>query len=372
MFQPGAGVRPFVFARVFDDSSTQVDVYEQSCRGSICAALNGFNACMICYGQTGSGKTHTMFGQSIAMGGNAGAVVSSSTGCVIRALRDLFDAASELESSAGVKTTISAQYVQIYQDRVACLQTGEAVALREASPGAPVLLQGAAQVTFTGLMDAAEMIAMGESRKRYAETAMNHRSSRAHTVLVLKITQTKGDLEASSQLHLVDLAGSERVKKSKAQGGRLVEAVGINTSLMVLGLCIRSRVEAKPHVPYYESRLTLLLRSALGGDSRTNVVICCHKDDVHGDETLQALSFGERCSFVTNRAHAAMASSLSEALAAVDAACEECASQIRGLEQRGKGSLPACERLRSRLATLQQKRRHLAERAGAGTEDDKA
>eukprot|EP00930_Biecheleria_cincta_P060090 TRINITY_DN4577_c0_g1_i1.p1 TRINITY_DN4577_c0_g1~~TRINITY_DN4577_c0_g1_i1.p1 ORF type:complete len:1292 (-),score=258.80 TRINITY_DN4577_c0_g1_i1:678-4553(-) len=365
MFQPGAGVRPFVFARVFDDSSSQVDIYEQACRGSICAALNGFNACMLCYGQTGSGKTHTMFGQSIAMGGNAGAVVSSSSGCVIRALRDLFDAASELESLAGVKTSLSAQYVQIYQDRVACLQTGDAVALRESSPRAPVLLQGAAQVSLTGLMDAAEMIAQGESRKRYAETAMNHRSSRAHTVLVLKITQTRGDLESSSQLHLVDLAGSERVKKSKAQGGRFVEAVGINTSLMVLGLCISARVEAKPHVPYYESRLTLLLRSALGGDSRTNVVICCHKDDVHGDETLQALSFGERCSFVTNRAHAAMASSLSEALAAVDAACEECVSQISGLEQRGKGSLPACERLRSRLATLQQKRRHLADRAVA-------
>eukprot|EP00931_Biecheleriopsis_adriatica_P065585 TRINITY_DN4008_c0_g2_i1.p1 TRINITY_DN4008_c0_g2~~TRINITY_DN4008_c0_g2_i1.p1 ORF type:complete len:1290 (+),score=333.30 TRINITY_DN4008_c0_g2_i1:28-3897(+) len=366
MFQPGAGVRPFVFARVFDERSSQEDVYEQACRGSICAALNGFNACMLCYGQTGSGKTHTMFGQSVAMGGNAGAVVSSSTGCVVRALRDLFDAAQELESVADVKTTISAQYVQIYQDKVACLQTGEAVSLREASPGAPVLLQGAAHMELNGLMDAANLIAQGESRKRYAETAMNHRSSRAHTILVLKLTQTRGDMEASSQLHLVDLAGSERVKKSKAQGGRLVEAVGINTSLMVLGLCIAARVEAKPHVPYYESRLTLLLRSALGGDSRTNVVICCHKDDVHGDETLQALSFGERCSMVTNRAHAAMASSVSEALAAVDAALEECTGQIHGLEQRGKGSLPACERLRTRLGVLQQKRRKLAERAGAG------
>merc|ERR1719191_734060 len=127
---------------------------------------------------------------------------------------------------------------------------------------------------------------------------MNHRSSRAHTVLAVKIAQRKGDLESSSQLHLVDLAGSERVKKSRAQGGRLVEAVGINSSLMVLGLCIAARVEDRNHVPYYESRLTLLLRSALGGNSRTAVVICCHHEDDHGDETLQALSFGERCALV--------------------------------------------------------------------------
>lgn len=363
MYQPGVGVRPFVFTRVFDEGCAQEDVYEQACRGSVCAALNGFNACMLCYGQTGSGKTHTMFGQSVAMGGTAGVVVSSSSGCVIRALRDLFDAAGELEAGDGVMTNISAQYVQIYQDKVTCLQTGAVIALREATPGAPVILQGATQTPVRGLMDAAELLARGEERKRYAETAMNHQSSRAHTVLVLKISQSKGDLETTSQLHLVDLAGSERVKKSRAQGGRLVEAVGINSSLMVLGQCIAARVEARPHVPYYESRLTLLLRSALGGDSRTNVVICCHKDDTHGDETLQALSFGERCSLVTNRAHAAMASSREGALAALDSALDECQTQIKGLEDRGKGALPSCQRLRSRLANLQQKRRELSQKS---------
>merc|ERR1712084_181036 len=128
-----------------------------------------------------------------------------------------------------------------------------------------------------------------------------------------------GDLAVASHLHLVDLAGSERVKKSRAQGGRLMEAVGFNSSLMVLGLCIAALVEERPHVPYYESRLTLLLRSALGGNSRTAAVICCHKEDQHADETLQALSFGERCAMVSNNAHAAMASSTSEAIKAIDA-----------------------------------------------------
>merc|ERR1711972_577191 len=153
---------------------------------------------------------------------------------------------------------------------------------------------------------------------------MNHRSSRAHTILAVKISQGRDDLWVSSQLHLVDLAGSERVKKSRAQGGRLVEAVGINSSLMVLGMCIAARVEDRPHVPYYESKLTLLLRSALGGNSRTAVVVCCHKEDAHADETLQALSFGERCAMVSNTVHAAMASSMSEAIAAIDAALAEC------------------------------------------------
>jgi kinesin family protein 5 len=365
MFQPGAGIRPFVFARVFDERASQEDVYENTARSSVCAALNGFNACLLCYGQTGSGKTHTMFGQSVACGGNAGAVVSQQSGSVMRSLRELFNAAAELEVSCGVVTQISVQYVQIYQDQVACLVTGAVVALREAVAGAPVLLQGATETPLESLVDASQLIANGEERKRYAETAMNHRSSRAHTVLAVKLSQRRGDLETTSQLHLVDLAGSERVKKSRAQGGRLIEAVGINSSLMVLGQCIKARVEDRNHVPYYESRLTLLLRSALGGNSRTAVVICCHKEDKHGDETLQALSFGERCAMVSNRVHAAMASSASEAAAAIDAALAECGRQIQGLEMRGKGHLPACDKLRKRHATLSRRRRELGGKVGA-------
>jgi len=364
MFQPGVGVRPFVFKRVFDDGAEQQEVYNQACRNSICSALNGFNACLLCYGQTGSGKTHTMFGQSVAMGGNAGAVVSRTSGCVVRAVRDLFDAAASLEETCGVQTTFMAQYVQVYQEQVSCLQSGNNVALREAALGAPVLLQGAEEVKLECILDAAEVLSKGEERKRYAETAMNHRSSRAHTVLVIKIHQTKGDVEVTSQLHLVDLAGSERVKKSRVQGGRLVEAVGINSSLMILGQCIAARVESRSHVRYYESRLTLLLRSALGGDSRTAVIICCHKEDLHGDETLQALSFGERCAMVTNRAQAAMASSSTSALAVVEATLQECSQQIQGLEQRGKGHLPACQRLRQRHSVLLHKRIELSRRVG--------
>ncbi len=40
-----------------------------------------------------------------------------------------------------------------------------------------------------------------------AETAMNKRSSRAHTVLVLTASHSMGDRVATSSLHLVDLAG---------------------------------------------------------------------------------------------------------------------------------------------------------------------
>merc|ERR1711880_32677 len=114
----------------------------------------------------------------------------------------------------------------------------------------------------------------------------------SHSVLVIHATQTcsKRGLLVKSRMHLVDLAGSERVKKSRVEGKNLKEAVGINKSLLVLGKVITALVECKSHVPYLESKLTTLLRSAFGGNSKTVAIINCRSDDVHGDETQDGIT----------------------------------------------------------------------------------
>ena len=54
----------------------------------------------------------------------------------------------------------------------------------------------------------------------------------------------------TSQLALVDLAGCEQLSQSKAVGQQLREAVGINSSLLVLGKCISALSEGRAHVPH--------------------------------------------------------------------------------------------------------------------------
>jgi hypothetical protein len=61
----------------------------------------------------------------------------------------------------------------------------------------------------------------------------------------------------------------------------------VQESLLVLGKCVAALVQESSHVPYYESKLTLLLKAAFGGNSRTTLVVNCRGDDAHGDETLQ-------------------------------------------------------------------------------------
>jgi len=73
----------------------------------------------------------------------------------------------------------------------------------------------------------------------------------------------------------VDLAGSERTKDTGAEGVRLKEAGAINKSLTVLGQVIYDLSEpgSKRHIRYRDSKLTYLLKDALGGNSKT-VMIC--------------------------------------------------------------------------------------------------
>lgn len=222
-------------------------------------------------------------------------------------------------------------------------------------------LQGAAEVSIKSFAGAVELLRRGQERKHVAETAMNERSSRAHTVFVLNLTQINNTLGATakSTLHLVDLAGCEQLKQSKATGQRQREAIGINSSLLVLGKVITALVEGKSHVPYYESALTQLLRPALGGNSRTTVVVTCSSDEVHGDQTLHALRFGERCQQVVNSAALDTVTSVSDALRTVDEALRTCEEALRRQEERGLSHLPAHQRLREKHLQLQQTRQNL-------------
>jgi kinesin family protein C2/C3 len=218
--------------------------------------------------------------------------IPETTGIVVRACLLLLQAKETLLKS-GVTVSLSAQYVEIYDEKITDLLSGRMVNVRRESGD----LFGASEASMDGgIADVMQILRVGHSNKHFAATAMNDQSSRSHTAFIVQITQTRFvpttqsqkesegqsneakvlgpetklkecfvplqdpseplDLGSGcsklikSQLHLVDLAGSERVKKSKATGVRMKEAVGINSSLLVLGKVIAALVECHHHVPY--------------------------------------------------------------------------------------------------------------------------
>ncbi len=140
-----------------------------------------------------------------------------------------------------------------------------------------------------------------------SEHYLNKASSRSHCVFTVHI-ESRSRVESSdkviySKLHLVDLAGSERTKKTGSAGIILKEATFINKSLsfleqVVVALCDKRR----DHIPYRQSKLTNLLRDALGGNSKTLMVANVWPEPYHLEECNSTLKFATRMMRVSNEA----------------------------------------------------------------------
>eukprot|EP00419_Tripos_fusus_P037393 CAMPEP_0172765166 /NCGR_PEP_ID=MMETSP1074-20121228/178736_1 /TAXON_ID=2916 /ORGANISM="Ceratium fusus, Strain PA161109" /LENGTH=285 /DNA_ID=CAMNT_0013600069 /DNA_START=87 /DNA_END=944 /DNA_ORIENTATION=+ len=188
---------------------------------------------------------------------------------------------------------------------------------------------------------------------------MNERSTRAHTLVILRLRQCahKQQTPVESILSLVDLGGSERLDKSKANEmirapgqvnwqeyyrcrERVTETNNINQGLLALKRCVlalnkrqRCAQEGRhvlPRVPFSDSKLTLLLEPALNGEAHTSIIVCGAPEDRHAEETVQSLRFGEMCSSVQHEA--AERSASDEAGWAVKSAVQQIDADIREVE----------------------------------------
>jgi hypothetical protein len=76
------------------------------------------------------------------------------------------------------------------------------------------------------------LLEAGEGTKRRAATAMNERSSRAHSLFIMTLEQKAGDKKVTSQLFLADLGGSEQVLVLCARASLPLSSVFFLTSVV--------------------------------------------------------------------------------------------------------------------------------------------
>lgn len=95
-------------------------------------------------------------------------------------------------------------------------------------------------------------------------TAMNERSSRSHALFMLDINarHSDGTTYLRGGLRLCDLAGSERLDRTGTANDatRLKETVNINKSLSCLADVFVSLGNKAAHIPYRNSKLTMVLQ----------------------------------------------------------------------------------------------------------------
>ena len=117
-------------------------------------------------------------------------------------------------------------------------------------------------------------------------------------------------------------------------------------------------MKGQSHVPYFESKLTTMLKAAFGGNSRTTVIINCRADGDSGDETLQSMRFGERCGMITN-SMIQTATSFKSAIVTIEGAVANVRAQLDSLQARNKQHLPSYKSLLQSYQELERKRKEL-------------
>mmetsp|Transcript_7890 Transcript_7890/g.21549 ORF Transcript_7890/g.21549 Transcript_7890/m.21549 type:complete len:685 (+) Transcript_7890:105-2159(+) len=330
---PTIGLREFRFNAAFGPLATQQAVYERSLRPLLVDFINGRSGCLLAFGQTGSGKTFTMSGPDEGAATTLGPDVGPAAGLVPRALRELLSAVAVRERR-GIRSQVLVSFVEIYgEDVTDLLRDGEHLGAWR-GVAARALAAGRADVAVDSEASASQLLLRGERSKRRAATAMNERSSRAHSVFTLTLVQSDDSArEVRSTLCLADLGGSEQLKRSKAEGDKLREAVQINLGLLALKNCVTALTEGARYVPYQNSKLTQLLMPGLSGHAQTVVVVCGSTDPVDASETLEALRFGELCAVLESESKLPTASLMAQTLRTLDEQIAEVEKEIVAKER---------------------------------------
>lgn len=279
----------FEFDRVFAPNVQNSEVFDEISQ-LVQSALDGYNVCIFCYGQTGSGKTYTM---------------SSADGMIPRATHMIYDTITRLKEKSW-NYTMEGSFIEVYNEELHDLLSSN----NSSSGGAPAKKleirhdEQRKQTTVlncrTVALDSPDkvetMLRQAAANRSVAATKANERSSRSHSVFMLRLV---GENSATGErcegtLNLVDLAGSERLKQSGAEGDRMKEAQNINRSLACLGDVIEALGRGSPHIPYRNSKLTHLLQYSLGGNSKTLMFVMVSPLEMHLKETLTSLRFATK------------------------------------------------------------------------------
>lgn len=64
---------------------------------------------------------------------------------------------------------------------------------------------------------------------------------------------------------------------------------------------IISLQEGRPHIPYRNSVLTMVLRDSLGGNTRTVMVAAVAPEAAHVEESISTCRFAQRVAMISNR-----------------------------------------------------------------------
>ena len=297
-------INSYKFSKVFDQNSSQEEVYELTCKPLIDdLVINNKSGLIFTYGMTNAGKTYTVIG------------TPENPGILPLALKNLMEYEDE-ELSQIKKNKFNnnfyCNFVEIYNEDVFDLLADDPTGKNKyykkklnvkENLNSVFFLQDVTYAKLDTLDSFNIILNKGISKKVHSSTALNQNSSRSHTIFKIILLKESKDIskidfttEELISLSVVDLAGSERQKRTDAKGKNLQEACKINQSLSTLGKCLEamkhnSVSSNKKMVPLRESKLTKLFAEYFQGEQNIIMITNINPRTEDFEETIRALNY---------------------------------------------------------------------------------
>ena len=293
--------KKWTYDYILPPETTQDIMYEKVAKKTINEFCDGYHGTIFAYGQSGSGKTYSMLGPDSVFSDLGKSESNELYGITPRAIYQIFSILNEF-SRNGTNWKLSLSYIEIYNEKIKCLLScKDGLKIRE-DPNEGFIIPEKEFKDCRNPKDIFEGIFLASENRAVGSTNQNERSSRSHAIMQLELIYNSIDgLVRKSRLSLVDLAGSERIAKTGAEGQRLKEAQKINQSLTTLGMVIMAlTTSGTKHIPFRNSKLTLILRDSLGGSSKTTLLCTASRLKRHSEESIQTLYFASRAKTIKN------------------------------------------------------------------------
>jgi len=279
-------VNEFNFDNAFNENDNTYLLYNCSIHPSLNILASGGVVTCFAYGQTGSGKTYTMRGiQDIA-------------------IENLFQMFLELEKQMNIKFVFYISFFEIYLGLLYDLLNNRNKVMALEDKNQKVQIYGLTEQLVESPEEMKSIIDFANKVRTTHNTVTNETSSRSHAIcnFVIKIQNQNYEKEYA-KLSLVDLAGSERATETQSNDkNRLAEGAEINKSLLALKECIRAldarkKGNSEHHVPFRNSKLTLVLRdSFLGKEDLCKIIMisCISPSNHSANHTINTLRYSMR------------------------------------------------------------------------------
>lgn len=230
--------------------------------------FRGESAAAIAYGQTGAGKSFlcgTEWKKKVPWSGSIASYIA-------RRLWQMGSSDPEKRNNSVQDMVVECSMTEIYREG----SSKEAVYDLLSGP-TRIPLQGYAEAKLHRVWSPQELLsrlADGSALRNTDATGSNTRSSRSHAIYTIKVQHTRETTLAGGQktsqlvtgrLLVVDLAGAEAASEAAPGSIQQRQGSGINVGLSALQLVIRDVAKDGTSGHYRASKLTYLLKPALGG-----------------------------------------------------------------------------------------------------------